>query len=77
MSIAIARKYTGFEKVEYGCYENNCERCGEEQNRHNSENYRRTSFEHDEGEYACNKCVLAEHKANVEDYKKWDKHTIT
>jgi hypothetical protein len=58
MRIDIARLKTGFEKCEFGSYESKCESCGAIQNRHNSENYLRTSFEYDEGDYACNKCVI-------------------
>lgn len=58
MGITEARQATGFEKCDFGAYSDKCDSCGSEQNRHNSENYLRTSYEYDEGEYACNKCVI-------------------
>lgn len=57
MKIDKARKLTGFEKSDFDAYDDKCS-CGRVQNRHNSENYKRTSFEYDEGIYACNKCVI-------------------
>lgn len=67
MNIEEARKITGYEKCEFGCYDDVCSGCGKKQNRHNSENYLRTSFEYDEGDYACNECVksMAEHWHNT------------
>lgn len=60
MKIKDARKITGFEKCDFEAYDENCERCGSKQTRFNSENYIRTSYEYDEGEYACNGCVKAQ-----------------
>ena len=57
MNIQKARQITGFEKCESN--DHRCEQCREKQSRYNSENYLRTSYEYDEGDYACNKCVKA------------------
>ena len=57
MRIQEARIISGFKKCDYGSYEDKCQ-CGKTQNRYNSENYIRTSYEYDEGDYACNKCVI-------------------
>ncbi len=62
MKIAEARQKTGFEKCDFESYSDKCESCGSELNRHNSENYIRTCHEHDEGDYACNKCVITHAK---------------
>ena len=70
MDIEKARGLTGFEKCEFGCYEEKCDCCGSKQNRHNAENYKRTSFEYDEGDYACNKCVKR-HAINIENGDGW------
>lgn len=62
MRISEARKISGFEKCEFGCYDEKCG-CGRTQSRFNSENYQRTSYEYDEGVYACNHCVIEIAKA--------------
>lgn len=63
MNIKEARKMFGFEKCDFGCYDDKCS-CGREQNRYNAESYLRTSYEYDEGVYACNWCVKEIAKAH-------------
>lgn len=56
MNIKEARLITGAEKCDYDSYEDKCP-CGRKQNRYNAENYIRTSYEYDEGDYYCNHCL--------------------
>lgn len=66
MLIKQARAITGFEKCTYeNGYSDRCT-CGEKMTRWNSENYLKTSFEYDEYEYACNKCVVSMAKYEVD-----------
>ncbi len=60
MKIKQARSLTGYEKVPW--YEGYnlclCDYCEREMNRYNSCNELKTSYEYDEYNQACNKCVI-------------------
>lgn len=59
MKISEARFITGYEKLPY--YEQydggKCDYCGEKFSRSNQMNEKRTSYEYDEVNTACSKCV--------------------
>ena len=59
MKIAEARVITGYEKSPYYEYKDggSCDYCKESYTRSNASNEKKTSYEYDEYNYACNKCV--------------------
>lgn len=66
MKITEARKITGYEKLPYYEYEEGCsfcDYCKETFTRFNSANELKTSYEYDEYNTACNKCVIDMAKA--------------
>lgn len=65
MKISEARRVTGYEKTPYYEYEDggNCDYCKEAYTRTNSGNEKKVSYEYDEYNYACNKCVKEMAKA--------------
>lgn len=65
MNITKARSITGYEKVPYEeyCDGGTCYYCKEKYTRFNSMNELRTSYEYDEYNEACNKCVISMAKA--------------
>lgn len=56
MLIKDARSLTGYEGLSLENSPSHCD-CGCVISRHNSYNEKKTSFEYDEFDYACNKCV--------------------
>lgn len=65
MNIEEARRVTGYEKLDYCEYEEGgvCDYCKESYTRLNSANEKKTSYEYDEFNSACNKCVKSMAKA--------------
>lgn len=61
MKIREAREITGYEKMPYYEYSDGgiCYYCGSVYSRLNSANEKRTSFEYEEFNQACNKCVVS------------------
>lgn len=56
ISIDKAREVTRFEKCEF-TGDDECETCKSVTNRYNSLNEKKTSFEYDDFDYICNRCV--------------------
>lgn len=65
MNITKAREVTRYEKVPFYEYEDGgcCDYCKESYTRYNSANELKTSYEYDEYNQACNKCVIDMAKA--------------
>ncbi len=56
MKIEEARNITGAEKCDFDTYGDECP-CGKKQNKYNAENYIRTSYNGNDGDYYCNFCL--------------------